>query len=66
MFQKNWKEKGQNGNSKEVRFTSKRNNKGRFEPEEQKSALENIKMLYNAQKKVIKLFMIILRFHMRL
>ena len=43
---KSWE--GENGNSKALCFTSKQNKKGRLKPEEQKDALENIKMLYNA------------------
>ena len=30
--------------------------KGRYKPEEQKSALENIKLLYESQEAVVKLF----------
>ena len=40
--------------------------KGRYKSEEQESALENIKLLFESREAVIKLLMIILQLYLRL
>ena len=40
--------------------------RGRNKSEEQKRALENIKLVYKSREAVVKLFMIILQFYLRL